>query len=175
MCSQKSLMLLGPDAVSVMREVVGAVAERSFFAYVESCSDDQFAALARETPGWMVATVEFTEGACVGRVSCMLPHGLARALYDAFTGRDPLDAPPDNTALSDLAGEFTNIVCGAWLTRLANHQTFNLVRPAVAEAPAGWPVPGADAQLLVTVNDLPMIVEVQVAGSREPAAEKTEV
>ncbi len=170
MCSQRSLTLLGPDAVEVMRDVVRTVAERSFFADVEPCEDEAFAALARETAGWLVATIRFTEGESIGAVSCLLPQALARSLFDAFTGRDPAGPPPDAAALRDVAGEFTNIVCGAWLTRLANHQTFTLVKPAVADAPEGRHSVPADARLLLTVNDLPMAVEVRVAGAGEPAA-----
>ncbi len=167
MCSQKSLTLLGHDAPLVMREVVSTVAERSFFAYVEPCEEDQFAALSRESVGWLVATVEFTEGASVGTVSCMLPQRLARGLFDAFTGRDPAAPAPDAPALRDVAGEFTNIVCGAWLTRLASHQTFMLAKPVVSDAPENWQARAADARLLLTVNDLPMVVEVRVAGADE--------
>src|SRR6185295_6439499 len=131
MCSRKLPELLGTDAVDVMADAVTAVAAKSFFAVVERCDDRRFADLSTGAGGWWKVSVQFTEADESGVVSCTLPDGLADALFDAFTGRDPLDAPPNPAELVDLLGEFSNMVGGTWLTRLANHQTFSLSSPIV--------------------------------------------
>lgn len=154
--------LLGPDAVDTMVDAVTAVAERSFFAAVERCDDHRFEALSNDARAWWAAAVRFTEGDDAGIVSCTLSDDLARGLFDAFNARDPLDAPPDAEALVDLIGEFCNMVCGTWLTRLASHQTFSLSRPTAQPVPERPPLTGADTRLLLAVNDLPLAVEVRI-------------
>ncbi len=161
MCSLKWPAPLGSDPVGVMLEAVSRIAERNFYAVVEPCDADRFAALAAEETGvWMVAKVAFTEADCTGVVTCHLSQELAYTLFDAFTGRDPLlDPPPASDALDDLVGEFTNMICGSWLTLLANRQTFELSRPEVRrleQAPLARP----DAPLLLTLNDRPFVVQV---------------
>src|SRR6185295_8675022 len=136
MCSRKLPELLGSDAVDVMADAVTAVAGKSFFAVVERCDDRRFAAASTGAAGWWHVSVEFTEAADSGVVSCTIADDLAYELFDAFTGRDPLDPPPPPAELVDLLGEFSNMVGGTWLTRLANHQTFSLSSPRVQRAPA---------------------------------------
>ncbi len=163
MCSQKWPDLLGRDAEAVMLEVVTAVAERSFFSVAERCDAQRFATLSEGTAAWMVGRVAFTEPDCDGAVSCTISQDLAHALFDAFTGRAPLDPAPDPDEVLDLVGEFSNMVCGTWLTRLATRQSFSLSRPVVRPAPDPTQLAAPAARLLLTINDLPLAVEVRVA------------
>ena len=165
MCSQKWPDLLGRDASAVMFAAVTAVAERSFFSVVEACEPARFSAMAAEIPRWMVAAVKFTEDDCVGSVSCTMPEELAQALFDAFTGREPLAPAPPADEILDLVGEFANIVCGSWLTRLAKNQTFTLHKPSVQPAPDPSQLSAPGARLLIAINDLPLVVEVRVAAT----------
>jgi hypothetical protein len=169
MCSKKLQELLGTDAAGVMADAVTAVAANSFFAVVERCDDRRFADLSQGVDSWWHVSVQFTEADECGAVSCTLPDDLAHALFDAFTGRDPLDAPPDPADFVDLLGEFSNMVGGTWLTRLANHQTFSLSSPKVQRTAAGAPAGAADARVLLLVNDRPLVVEVRLAPQIRPA------
>ncbi len=163
MCSEKWPDLLGRDASALMVEAVTAVAERSFFAVAEPCDAERFAAIASGVPRWMVAAVKFTEADCAGSVACTLSEDLAQALFDAFTGREPLAPAPPADEVLDLVGEFSNMVCGTWLTRLAKKQTFTLHKPSVQPAPDPLQLSAPGARLLLAVNDLPLVVEVRVA------------
>jgi len=162
MCSRKLPELLGSDAVDVMADAVTAVAAKSFFAVVERCDDQRFSALATGTAAWWLVTVEFTEAADSGVVSCTIADDLADELFDAFTGRDPLGPPPSPADLVDLLGEFANMVGGTWLTRLANHQTFSLSTPRVQRTPAVERSNRVDARVLLAVNDRPLAVDVRL-------------
>src|SRR5262245_61348013 len=170
MCSKKLPELLGTDAVDVMAEAVTAVAAKSFFAVVERCDDRRFADLSAGADGWWHVSVQFTEGDESGVVSCTLTDDLAHALFDASTGRDPLDAPANAADLVDLLGEFSNMVGGTWLTRLANHQTFSLGSPKVQRAAVGAPTGDADARVLLAVNDRPLAVDVRIASHARTAS-----
>jgi CheY-specific phosphatase CheX len=163
MCSKKLPELLGTDAAAVMAEAVSAVAAKSFFAVAERCDDQAFSVLSAGADGWWVVSVQFTEGDGSGVVSCTVADDLAFALFDAFTGRDPLEPPADPTDLVDLLGEFANMVGGTWLTRLANHQTFTLSSPTVQRASSLTPASGADTRVLLSVNDRPLAVDVRIA------------
>ena len=100
-----------------MFEAVRTVAEQSFFAVAEPSDDRSFGGAAVQVPRGLVATVRFEQGPLAGSVSCTLPETLANGLFDAFTGRDPGEPAPISTLVHDLVGEFSNMVCGAWLTR----------------------------------------------------------
>src|SRR5215471_15684884 len=162
MCSKKLPELLGSDAADLMAAAVTAVAAKSFFAVVERCDEPRFADLAKEADGWWVVSVRFTEGDDTGVVSCSFADDLAFALFDAFSGRDPFEPPADPTDLVDLLGEFSNMVGGTWLTRLANHQTFSLSSPQVQRATAAPQPSDADTRVLLTVNDRPLAVEIRI-------------
>jgi chemotaxis protein CheY-P-specific phosphatase CheC len=156
-----------------MAEAVTSVAANSFFAIVEACDEPRFADLSRDTNQWWILSVQFTEAADSGVVSCTLPDDLAHQLFDAFTGSEP-GSPVDSGALVDLLGEFANMICGTWLTRLANHQTFSLSRPAVLPTQDAVHPDDADARVLLVVNDLPLAVEVRVAAHVDRSAVATE-
>jgi hypothetical protein len=61
----------------------------------------------------------------------------------------------------DGVGEFANMVCGAWLSRLSDDCLFELRVPAVTRMTAGW-TPLSDSNRwglicrMVTINELPM-------------------
>lgn len=149
-----------------LEAVIGAVsdvAERSFFAMVESCDGDRFAELTAAHRDWLSASVSFDEPGCAGMVTCHLPMLLAERLFDAFTGRDPDEPPADVAEVHDLVGEFANMICGSWLTRAANDRTFTLGRPEVR--PSAEPVAGG---LSLVVDEQPCVVA--VAFTRVPEA-----
>ena len=175
MCSLKWPELLGSDSVDVMLDVVTVVAERSFFSVAEPCDDHRFATLSGNTTRWIVAAVRFAEADCTGVVSCTLAEDLAHMLFDAFTGRDPVEPEPEPEHLYDLVGEFTNMICGLWLTRLASQQTFSLSRPTVQQVPDRSLLALADARLLLVINEMPLAVEVRLVPTAEQALTGAEV
>jgi chemotaxis protein CheY-P-specific phosphatase CheC len=165
MSSKKSLTtnlpkLIDPESTAAMFAALRRVAEESFFAVAELRDDASFTALAATVPRWLIATVRFEEGPLVGSMSCALPVDLAHALFDAFTGRDPADPAPAIDQVQDLVGEFSNMVCGVWLTQVASRQMFTLSHPVVESAPAiGEP---GGLRLLVAIDDLPVAVDLCV-------------
>lgn len=170
MCSQKLSEQVGPESAGVMIGAIIDVAERSFFAAAEPCAGDRWQEGSTPASGWFIASLRFEEAGCAGVVSCMLPDALARALFDAFNGRDPLDPAPASGPLFDLVGEFANMICGAWLTRTVSEQAFVLTRPKVQRvddlrtlaAVFGW-------RTTMAVNDLPLLVDVWMTPAREQA------
>jgi len=108
---------------------VGTVAERSFFAFVDPYYDEADLDDDRE---WVVATVRFEDGPLSGSLACTVRSDLALLLFDAFSGRDPAGPLPPRHLLDDLIGEFSNMVCGTWLTRCGGCRTFKLNSPVVA-------------------------------------------
>jgi hypothetical protein len=161
MSSPKFSELVAPDAIELMVGAVTDVAERSFFAVAERTPA---AGLQGASDPWLVASVRFEEAACAGVVSCAVPADLARSLFDAFNGRDPFDPPPPHDELADLVGEFSNMVCGTWLTRLHNRATFDLSRPMVEAAPRR-PAVGSSrgAAIAMTLNDQPLLIDIRAA------------
>jgi CheY-specific phosphatase CheX len=159
--------LTNPEAASAMFDAVRTVAEQSFFAVAEPADDRSFGVAASQVPRWLVATVGFEQGALAGSVSCTLPEKLANGLFDAFTGRDPGEAAPVATLVHDLVGEFSNMVCGAWLTRVASSRTFTLHHPVVE--PVSTPRDARGPRLLAVIDDVPVAVEVTLKA--EPQTE----
>jgi hypothetical protein len=154
--------LIGPETADAILAALRTVAERSFFADVEPCDDRTFGRLTSGMSSWLVATVRFEEGTAIGALSCTLPDALATALFEAFTGHDPSTAEPRRADVLDLVGEFANMVCGAWLSRLSDNCLFELRVPAVTRMTAGW-TPLSDSNgreglicRMVTINELPM-------------------
>jgi len=156
--------LTDPEAASAMFEAVRAVAEQSFFAVAEPSDDRAFGVAAVQVPRWLVATVGFEQGPLAGSVSCTLPEGLANGLFDAFTGRDPGDPAPAATLVLDLIGEFSNMVCGAWLTRVEGNLTFTLSHPSVE--PVVKPGTAGDLRLVAAIDDLPVAVDLRLSPRR---------
>jgi CheY-specific phosphatase CheX len=152
--------LTDPEAASAMFEAVRAVAEQSFFAVAEPSDERSFGVAAVQVPRWLVATVGFEQGPIAGSVSCTLPERLANGLFDAFTGRDPGEPAPAATMIHDLVGEFSNMVCGAWLTRVEGGRTFTLSHPAVE--PVTRPAAAGDLRLVAAIDDLPVAVDLRL-------------
>jgi len=152
--------LVSPEAVEAMFDAVRSVAEHSFFAMAEPQDASSFYETAGQVPKWLVATVEFEQGWLMGAVSCSLPERLAHRLFDAFTGRDPADPAPSTDLVHDLVGEFSNMVCGAWLTRVASSRTFTLTHPSVEPARALGAA--GNLRLLVAINDLPIALDLHL-------------
>ncbi len=165
MYSAKWTAPFGPDAADAMFNAVSLVAGRTFDAVAEKCDPGRFAELSAGAGRWLVATVSFSESELAGAVSCGLSEELACTLFDAFSGREPDQPPPDPAWLADVAGEFANMICGSWLTRLAANQTFKLSPPAVQHPAERWPLRRWATPLLVAVNDLPLAVEVRLAAA----------
>ncbi len=162
MCSL-SLSALGPEASEVLADAVSEVAEQCFFAEAKPLDAWRGVDPASASALWLIATVQFEEPGCAGSLACMLPDALARALFDAFNGRDPADPEPPLAQVFDLIGELTNMICGAWLTRLANHQAFVLSRPLVHPLLDRLALDVADgSRLTMRINDLPLIVDISV-------------
>jgi len=159
--------LSDPATASAMFEAVRSVAEHSFFAVAEPGDERSFAAQAAAVPSWLVATVRFEQGALQGTVACTMPTSLARGLFDAFAGRDPSEPEPGAELVHDLVGEFSNMVCGAWLTRVASSRTFTLHHPIVE--PVSTPRDARGPRLLAVIDDVPVAVEVTLKA--EPQTE----
>jgi CheY-specific phosphatase CheX len=159
--------LSDPATASAMFEAVRSVAEHSFFAVAEPGDERSFAAQAAAVPSWLVATVRFEQGALQGTVACTMPTTLARGLFDAFAGRDPSEPEPGAELVHDLVGEFSNMVCGAWLTRVASSRTFTLHHPIVE--PVSTPRDARGPRLLAVIDDVPVAVEVTLKA--EPQTE----
>ena len=141
-------------APGLIPDAVATVAERSFFAFVNRGEDPGYYDSA---PEWLVAKVRFDDGPVSGSLTCWLPSDLAQLLFDAFSGRDPRSALPPRHLLDDLVGEFSNMVCGTWLTRCAGHRAFRLMPPEVDRLQE----PGEDdgSRQWLSVNDRPIAVD----------------
>jgi len=151
------------------------VGEQSFFAFVERCDETWFEELASAADPWMIATVTFTGEQGTGSLSCTFTDDLVLDLFDAFTGRDPSEGTPDPREVADLAGEFANMVCGLWLSRVMGSHTFSLGSPRAGRVPnpAGMAPSGVE-RMLVVVNNRPMIVDLTVHAA-DRASEAIEV
>ncbi len=173
MSSMKSLMLESPaapapDAFAAMFDAVRSVAERSFFSVAEPQDARTFREQAARLSEWLVATVQFDQRTLGGSISCSLPRALADGLFDAFTGRDPVDPPPSAAMVRDLMGEFSNMVCGVWLTRVACGRSFTLTHPMVRAA--GGPGRVGNLRTVAAINDLPMAFDLYLRTQDLPEA-----
>ena len=137
-------------------DAVVKVAERSLFAFAEPVPAG---AMPRSIEGgWYDATVSFS-GPFAGRVSVVMPTALAGQMCAAFLGVGETEVG-DEGAVRDLAGEFANMACGAWLTTLDASGCFDLTHPDVTRRDRS-PVP----DLAVNINDLPvgLVVRLEAA------------
>jgi hypothetical protein len=175
MSSVKSPGLTPADLYAVLQTALVEVSENAFFVFVEKCDAGQFAALAQQMPAqgaeavehsraWLKSSVDFV-GAFSGSVEIALPERLGLWLVASLLGMSPgekLDEPQ----MFDGVGEFTNMVCGACLSRLGDTPLFELRVPAVTRMALEWsPLAEATgraelASLMVSLNDSPMRVRV---------------
>jgi len=137
-----------------IRAALVAVAEQSFFALVDSCDSP---AESTASSSWLASTVRFVDGVMVGSVTCWFSPELAQVLFDSFSGRDPKEPAPPAHQVYDLVGEFSNMVCGDWLARIAAHRSFHLSPPTVVCAPR--PAASGTRRVWVKVNDRPLAID----------------
>ena len=137
---------------------VSTVAERSFFACVERCDQPDLDEIETD---WLVATVNFDDGPVCGSLACALPTDLALRLFDAFSGRHPAAPLPPRDQVDDLVGEFSNMVCGAWLTRCDTRRVYALRRPVVSRV--ARPDRDEGRREWLAVNNRPVAVDWDLA------------
>lgn len=122
------------DYRGALLAAVTEVAENSLFAFADASDEAAFeeAVTASNTGGgsdWLRACIQFT-GPIGGRFELTISGGLARRLSTSFAGA----ATPDDIGegdLIDFTGELANMVCGTWLTRACQHESFSLTPPQV--------------------------------------------
>ena len=136
-------------------EAASLVCETSFFAFAELAEPDMVMAVAGEA-AWYHSEVSF-DGLSKGRLHVSLPEGLARDLFAAFLGF--ADSSAANEAeTEDVIGEFTNMVCGSWLTTLGCETCFTLAHPKVRLG--GLPAPEEDT-IVLSVNGRPTVLRAE--------------
>lgn len=145
---------------SAIAIAVSTVAERCFFACVDRCDEPDLDDGAAE---WLVATVRFDDGPVHGSLSCSLPADLALWLFDAFSGRDPVTPMPPRHQVDDLVGEFSNMVCGHWLTRCEAHRVFKLDPPVVSRLHE--PSREGGRREWLAVNNRPVAIDWELAAA----------
>ena len=136
-----------------IRAAVTAVAEQSFFALVDDCENP---AAEESADRWLLSVVRFDDGHSSGSLACWFPPDLAQTLFDSFSGREPSDpAPPDQ--IEDLVGEFSNMVCGDWLSRFLGQRAFYLSPPRVTRTLR--PEASGTHRVWMKVNDRPLAID----------------
>jgi len=109
--------------------------------------------------------VRFT-GAFSGSVEIVLTERLGHWLVASLLGMSPDEDLPE-TQMFDGVGEFANMVCGAWLSRVGDQALFELKVPAVTRMAAEWnPVGDGRGReelmcRMVSLNDSPMRIRVR--------------
>jgi hypothetical protein len=169
MSSAKSQLLTPTDLHDTLQAALIEVGENAYFVFVEPCDAGAFATLAEQErekgPGWLMASVRFT-GAFSGSVEIVLTERLGHWLVTSLLGMSPEDDLPE-TQMFDGVGEFANMVCGAWLSRVGDQALFELKMPAVTRMAAEWnPVGegrGREELMcrMVSLNDSPMRIRVR--------------
>ncbi len=142
--------------------LVGAaseVAENCLFTFVDPSEESSFEAQASALPSetWVTARVQFS-GPSAGEFGLTAPEGLVRRLCAAFSGEESPETLAMG-ALADFAGEFANMVCGAWLTRLCPTVAFDLAAPTVSRGShhaSDCGVPSRAHAFFVAVDDTPV-------------------
>ena len=131
-----------------IEQAVTNVAERSFFAFAEAADPSAAAALAAPGAPALTSVVRFT-GPSRGEMRVTMPATLARELAQQFSGDPTLEF--SEADLIDMAGEFANMVTGAWLTATDAASTFDLTAPAVTRDSVPPPV-----ALMMQINGQPV-------------------
>jgi hypothetical protein len=159
----KSPVLAPTELSDALQTALIAVSENAYFVFVEPCEPGQFDELARNggTPlrPWLRATVDFS-GESAGSVEILLPEKLGSWLVTSLLGMESEEALA-SPQLYDGVAEFTNMVCGAWLSTLSEETLFTLKSPRVVAMPPEWtplePSQEADAGWRqVSLNEMPM-------------------
>jgi hypothetical protein len=141
--------MASPIDREALERALTVVAEESFFTMVDPAPD----APPPAEGSCIAACVDFS-GPYTGRLCCRMTRTLAHELTTAFTGAKPGDVAADGLEVTDLAGEFANMVCGRWLTEVAPRALFTIARPKVEPAP--WP----EATPMAMLNEQPIWIDV---------------
>ncbi len=158
----KSPALAPTELSDALQTALINVCENAYFVFVEPCSVPEFEELVRTsgdsaTP-WLRATVHFV-GESTGHVEIALPERLGAWLVTSLLGMAPEEILSPHQ-LSDGVAEFTNMVCGAWLSNLSGETLFTLQAPQVSPVTPGWTPLGQpqdeSAWRRVSLNEMPM-------------------
>jgi hypothetical protein len=168
MSSAKSPALNPADLHDALQTALIEVSENAYFVFVEPADNEQFAeavGLVKDT--WLKVSVAF-EGSFAGAVEIAMPEPLGMWLVTSLLGMQSNETLSEPQQF-DGVGEFANMVCGAWLSRLSDDCLFELRVPAVTRMTEGW-TPLVETRgreplvcRMVTINDLPMRVLIRAA------------
>jgi len=167
MSSAKSPALNPADLHDALQTALIEVSENAYFVFVEPADHVQFAdAVGLVKDAWLKVSVAF-EGSFAGAVEIVMPEPLGMWLVTSLLGMQSHETL-EETSQFDGVGEFANMVCGAWLSRLSDDCLFELRVPAVTRMTAGWtPLSDAGRQevicRMVTINELPMRILIRAA------------
>jgi len=163
MSSAKSPVLTPSDLHDALQRALIEVSENAYFVFVEPSDARQFAAAVEQVKtAWLKVSVTFA-GAFAGSVEIALPEPLGNWLVVSLLGMET-DQKLSEPQMFDGVGEFANMVCGAWLSKLSNRVRFELRVPAVTRMAPEWnPVVDTRGRQelpcrTVSLNDLPMRV-----------------
>jgi hypothetical protein len=163
MSSAKSPALMPTDLHDALQHALIEVSENAYFVFVEPANAAQFAtAVEQVKTTWLKVSVTFA-GAFAGAVEITLPERLGNWLVTSLLGMDTEQTLPE-PQMFDGVGEFANMVCGAWLSKLSDLAMFELRVPAVTRMAPEWnPLVETRAGhelacRMVSLNDLPMRV-----------------
>jgi len=164
----KSPALNPSDLHDALQTALIEVSENAYFVFVEPADDAQFAdSVGLVKDAWLKVSVAF-EGSFAGTVEIVLPEPLGMWLVTSLLGMQGHETLGELQEF-DGVGEFANMVCGAWLSRLSDDCLFELRVPAVTRMTAGWnPIVETQGRQelvcrMVTINELPMRVLIRAA------------
>ena len=163
----KSPALNPSDLHDALQTALIEVSENAYFVFVEPADQVQFAeAVGLVKDAWLKASVAF-EGTFAGAVEIVMPEPLGMWLVTSLLGMQAHETLEESEQF-DGVGEFANMVCGAWLSRLSDDCLFELRVPAVTRMTPGWtPLSESNGQdvicRMVTINELPMRILIRAA------------
>ena len=119
MSSAKSPALNPADLHDALQTALIEVSENAYFVFVEPADHAQFAdAVGLVKDAWLKVSVAF-EGSFAGAVEIVMPEPLGMWLVTSLLGMQGHETL-EEVAQFDGVGEFANMVCGAWLSRLSD-------------------------------------------------------
>jgi CheY-specific phosphatase CheX len=129
-----------------LREAAQFVLETMFFAESEPVA-------APDTPQPMQISVQVSfQGQCRGNLAIAMPESYARAMAGSFEGLPDTENIPA-VAVSQVAAELVNMICGATLARLNRDALFTLNSPSITpEFPLPAPESSASAPVSPSVS-----------------------
>jgi CheY-specific phosphatase CheX len=133
---------------AAVEQALIVVAERSFFAFAEPADPSLPMTLASAEVPALTAAVRFS-GPSTGEMRVTTPVALTRELAQAFSGDPSLEF--GDADLADMAGEFANMITGAWLTAVDTRVVFDLGAPVVTRIDTA-----PETSLLMQINCQPV-------------------